>query len=491
MVAATPTVPELIRLVDPVLIQPFRWCSEPVLALWIGSAVLAAVAVLAGLATLRVARAVVGREAHDLTEEARRYQELSMQALRQNDKPAYAACNSIANEAFGRNFLESLGTKEARDVVDLVCRGDRFTFFDVRFNFTAAKATETHFVRPGSDYAIALALAHTLIREDLYDAEFAANWIAGLDEFAAFVQGFTPEFAEQASGVAAATIVQLARDLADAAPHVIVHPGWMTAWRSEDFYLRRALYALNALLGAYEAPGGLVFPKGAGHCGVTLRELAKTVPKPETTERCDGVGTEIKHLGASWGLVQRIPEVAATGTPYPIKGYIVMRHDPMASPPDPDAFLEGLNHLELVVSIDVNWSVTAWHADVVLPECTFLERTDNPIVRSGLKPKLALRQQAMEPRFDSRPRWWIFKQLADRLGFGEHFPYETTGLLETSDWIHPEVAYTLHGFGDVVPDRTRSFNSGFSDVRLAKGQLKTSVGGNCPVTETVISIRTA
>ncbi len=538
----------------------------------------------------------------------------------------YGRCRHLV--AFGRNLLESLGTGEARHVIDLVCRGDRFTFFDVRFNVTASKATDFHVVRPGSDYAIVLALLRVLLREELYDRQFVNDWVTGLEALQEAVAPWTPAEAEVASGVPAEAIVRLARDLAAAAPHVIVHPGWMTAWGENDFYLRRAIYALNALLGTYEAPGGLVFAKGAGDCGVTLRTLAATVPEPEFQLRCDGIGSDIHHLGKGWGLVQTIPEVACTGQPYPIKAYLVMRHDPMASLPNPDRFKTALDCLDLTVSFDVNWSVTGWNADVVLPECTFLERTDNPIVRAGLKPKLALRQQAVEPRFDSRPRWWIYKQLAERLGLGHYFPYETiddylewaladvdgvtpssfeatgevaltdeeiwydrrtglklptpsgkielvssaledagipswaryspgqappdgafrlitgkvavhtqgrttannpilreqcpsnpivinseqghklglsdgdrvvirsngasaTGYLQLCELVHPEVAFTLHGFGDPVPARTRSYQQGFSDVTLARDALKVAVGGNCPVTDTFVTIERA
>ena len=97
-------------------------------------------------------------------------------------------------------------------------------------------------------------------------------------------------------------------------------------------------------------------------------------------------------------MAQILPKAIMESAPYPIRGYIAMRHDPMASLPDPDAFIKAFDKLDLVLAIDVNWSETAWHADVVLPESTYLERTDYVIARSGLKPKLALRRKAVEPR---------------------------------------------------------------------------------------------
>lgn len=61
--------------------------------------------------------------------------------------------------------------------------------------------------------------------------------------------------------------------------------------------------------------------------------------------------------------------------------------------------------------------------------------------------------------------------------------------VRVSPYVHPEIAFMLHGFGDVVQVRTRSFGKGASDVRLMKGKLKVAVGGNCPLFETFITLR--
>ncbi|MBD3166130.1 molybdopterin-dependent oxidoreductase [bacterium] len=539
----------------------------------------------------------------------------------------YKRCKYLLS--FGRNFLEAVGTGEAKNIIDLIERGTTFTHIDVRWTYTGSKATNLYVVKPGSDYAIASAMLHVLIKENLVNREFIADWVNGFDDLAAFARDYTPEFAEQASGMPADAIRRVARDMAEAAPSVLLYPGYMTAWGSNDYYLRRALYAINALLGTYEAPGGMVFPKGPGDVGVKIRQLTGQAPKPEESERFDGIGTTCHHLGKGWGMAQLLPKAILEEDPYPIRGYIAQRHDPLASLPDPAAFKQALEKLDILVSVDVNWSETAWNADVILPECTYLERTDNVIVRKGLKPRLALRQQAVEPRFDSRPRWWIYKQLAKRLGIDEFLPYETieeeidwqlegtgythkdfeetgeikltdeeiwydrkdglkfkkrsgkielqcdeltdcgvpcwapyeappefngdkfrlitgkkavhtqgrttannpllheitpentiyihtsraknlglktgdkitltpeeedkpqTGTLEVTDFIHPDAVFMLHGFGDTVPVRSRSFGKGVKNMQLSTGKLRQTVGGNCPLTDTFVQIAKA
>ena len=154
---------------------------------------------------------------------------------------------------------------------------------------------------------------------------------------------------------------------------------------------------------------------------------------------------EDKHLSADYGLAQMVPYAVLNEDPYPVKAFICYRFDPLSSFPDPEAFKEGLSKLDLLVSIDVNYSHTAWFSDVILPEDTYLERTDPVIVKKGPKPQLWLRRQAVEPKVtNSKPKWWIFKQLAKRLGIGKSFPYET--IEELVEWQLKDMGFTLSDF---------------------------------------------
>lgn len=529
---------------------------------------------------------------------------------------------------FGRNIYESIKTTEAKMVADMQENGGKMICVDVRWNYTAAKSDRFFIIRPGTDYALTLALIHQIIKDNLYNAEFVGRWVTGFEEVKRFTIPYTPEWAEKETGIPEVEIIRIAHEASAAKPAVIFHPGWMTAWFSNDYYLRRAIYTLNALMGSYEVKGGIYMNKKPNEVGLKYKTLIGNVPKAKG-ERFDGVGTKFPHLSDQWGLAQMLPHAILSEDPYPIKAYIVMRHDPMASLPDPDLTREALSKLDLLVSIDVNYSETGWFSDVILPESTFLERTDHVYVRSGsgLKPHLTLIRKAVEPRFDTRGRGEIFKALADRMGVGQYFPYnspeelvawqlegtgytikdfDATGVIEPSkneiwynqenglkfntpsgkveiissmleknnipsfipyespakpaegtyrlvtskvavhtqgrttanigilnelysendlwintneakklgisngdmvevsvegyaknikakltDFIHPEAIFMVHGFGDTVPLRTRSFNKGVSDIRLQRGLLKAPVGGNCPLTECVVTVRKA
>ena len=60
-----------------------------------------------------------------------------------------------------------------------------------------------------------------------------------------------------------------------------------------------------------------------------------------------------------------------------------------------------------------------------------------------------------------------------------------------TDYIHPEVVYTLHGYGREIPLQTRSYKKGLRDNVFMKGLLEVSVGGNCPIANCFVSIKKA
>lgn len=358
---------------------------------------------------------------------------------------------------YGRNILESIGTKEAKDFIDALENGMKFTYFDIRWNYTAAKADRFHIIKPGSDYAVNLGIIHTLISEKLYDAEFVNRWVVGFDELAKFISPYTPEWAEKESGVPAREIVAIAHEMAEVKPAVILYAGWMTAWTEDDYYFRRSIYMIYALLGGYEAKGGLLFNKNEVDAGYKpLKKFVDLVPKVDK-KRFDGVGWKYKHLSADYGLAQMVPHAVLNEDPYPVKAFINYRFDPLSAFPDPEKFKEGLRKLDLLVTIDVNYSHTGWVSDVILPEATYLERTDSVIVKSGPKPSLWMRRKAVEPKFDAKPKWWILKQLADRLGIGQYFPYNS---------VEDIIAFQLQDMGLKLED----FNSK-GTVSLAKDQI--------------------
>jgi len=353
----------------------------------------------------------------------------------------YANCKHLI--LYGRNVFESLRVKQANQIMDMLDKGGKITYIDPRAAGTAMKATRYWAIRPGTDYALNLAIIHTVLRDKLFDAEFVKQWVLGLTELESFVIPYTPEWAAQETGIPAREIIAFAHEIAEDRPAVIFHPGWMVARYLDSFYAVRTIYILNSLMGAFEARGGLFFQKGPVDVGSKgVKALMDTIPKPED-KRVDGCGWKYKHFEAGPGLLHLMYPAILNEEPYPIKAYIAYRHDPLLALPDPETQKKAFDKLDLLVAVDSNYSETAWYADVLLPSATYLEKSSVLATGKGLKPQFQMRKKAVDPRNDAKPDWWIFKSLAERLGAGKHFKFND--IEEFWEW-------QLEGTGVTVAD---------------------------------------
>ena len=328
---------------------------------------------------------------------------------------------------YGRNLFESLEIKAINNLLSAMDKGAKLTYIDPRVSVTASKADRYWMIRPGTDLALNYAMIHTILKEKLYDAVYVRRWVKGLKELQAFVEPYTPEWAEAETGIPAREIVTLAREAAAAKPAVVFHYGYRGAHHTNEIYFRRSLIILNALMGSIEAKGGLFIKKGTKAAGRSdiKKYVDQELPKIKAP-RFDGSGLDRFPIAdASHGNPQMLAHAILNEDPYPIKALIVNRFEPLQSIPASATTRKALDKLDLLVTIDVNFSEIAWYSDVILPESIYLERSDSIQAISWLKPQLVMRRQAVSPRYDTRPGWLIIKQVAQRLDLGKYFPYET------------------------------------------------------------------
>lgn len=345
---------------------------------------------------------------------------------------------------FGRNITESLKVKEARSFMAAVKNGAHITYVDPRVTNTAARATRYWRIKPGTDYALLLGITNYIVNNRLYDEEFVGKWVIGLDELQAFLVPYTPEWAEQETTIPADEIKAFCHEVNADRPRVIFHIGWLYARYRDTFYASRMLCILNALMGNMEQTGGLILPKGPKDAGVKgLRSLAAAVPAV-SDPRCDGCGVIHKHYLSGPGLLHLAYQVIDTGNPYPVKAYIVHRHNPLIALPDPEEQKRILSKLDLLVAVDVNYSETAWFADVILPESSYLERDSMLRTDKGPKPGYSMRRKCIEPINDTRPGWQIYTELAARLGMNAHFAY--TSIEEIWEYQLQDTGFSIEDF---------------------------------------------
>jgi len=329
---------------------------------------------------------------------------------------------------YGRNFFESLQLKPIQALMEARDKGAKITYIDIRSTVTASHADRFWMIRPGTDLALNYALIHVILKENLYDEEFVHKWFSGLKEYRAFVEPHTPEWAEEETGIPAEEIVAFARELSKDKPRVIFNYGYRGANHDNEICFRRSLIILNGLMGSVETKGGLYFkkgPKDAGYGAFKPLTEQEGLPKVDI-QRFDGVGaSKLPVCDPAHGVGSMLPFAILEEDPYPIKAAISNRWDPLLSVPDYNLNKRAFDKLDLIVTIDINFSETAWYSDVILPESIYLERADSLMMANSLKPTIFMRRQCVPPRYDTKPQWEIIKSLAERMGVGQWFPYQS------------------------------------------------------------------
>ncbi|MBI4409283.1 MAG: molybdopterin-dependent oxidoreductase [Gemmatimonadetes bacterium] len=299
-----------------------------------------------------------------------------------------------------------------RIITRAIERGARLVVIDPYLSDTAAKAHEWVPIRPATDGALALALGHVIVRDELYDREFVQKWTVGFDRYRDYIRDKTPEWAEAITSVPAATIERLARELAATKPALVdVWSG--PGQHSNGVQGGRAIAMLNTLVGAWDRPGGMVIPdkRGEKHTEVEPDERAEHTLKQARFDEL-----EKYPLGHKSGVYTRLfSNLAEGGGPYAAKMLMCIFQNPMMSVPGTPIVARALARLETVVVIDTMMSETAMMADYVLPGTVYLERYD---LNSHWVtwPVLGLRQPVVKPLFGQPAEYEVVAALGRRLG---------------------------------------------------------------------------
>jgi thiosulfate reductase/polysulfide reductase chain A len=317
----------------------------------------------------------------------------------------------------GSHLGENAHNSQVQDIIKGLDRGAKLCVVDPRLSNIAAKADHWLAIKPATDLALLLSWIHVIINEQLYDTDYLNSYATGLSELKDAVGDYTPQWAERETEIPAETIAQVARELSSFKPNVVVSGGRFTAWYGDDAQRSRAIAILNALLGTWGRPGGIYLPAQGG-----VPEYPGLPPYPEHRE-------DLPELDGAYPFAfsqttTSIRKAAITGKPHPVKGWIVYGCNLMKTMPDSAETVKAMNSLDLLVAIDiVPNDITRW-ADVLLPECTYLERHDVLSLGKFKNLEIAIRQPAVEPMWESRPSWWITKELAGKLDLASYFPWK-------------------------------------------------------------------
>ncbi|GAB4582362.1 molybdopterin-dependent oxidoreductase [Nocardia sp. IFM 10818] len=233
-------------------------------------------------------------------------------------------------------------------------RGGKFVVVDPRRTRTAKLADEHLFIRPGSDAYLLFGIVHTLFAEGLTDIRVDAQ---GLEEVRTAAAAFPPEAVAARTGVDAATIVRLARELA-AAPTAAVYARIGTCTAEFGTLTQWLVDVVNVLTGNLDSPGGAMFPHGAALGIVRSRPFRPG----RWASRVRGLPEALGELP-----VATLADEILTPGEGQIRAMVTVAGNPVLSAPSGARLDAAFAGLEFMVSVDRYLNETTRHADVILP----------------------------------------------------------------------------------------------------------------------------
>ena len=250
---------------------------------------------------------------------------------------------------------------------DLRKRGGRVVVIDPRRSETAHMADEHHFIRPGADGALLLAMVHTLFDEDRVTLGAATGLVNGLDDVQQAVAAYTPERVAGFCGISAREIRRLALDFADAESAACygrlgtcTQPfGTLASW---------GIDLLNILTGNLDRPGGVMFPSPAA----SYRTLGDDTPFEfgRWASRVSGLPESTNMLPVS-----ALAEEILTPGDGQIHAMIVLMANAVRTTPNSVAMERAFRALDFFVAVDCYINETTHHADLILPTPSHAEQS--------------------------------------------------------------------------------------------------------------------
>ncbi len=341
---------------------------------------------------------------------------------------------------FGSNFYEA--HQGGLHLVSRVIKarydhGAKLVTFDVRLSNTAGRSDEWHQPFPGTEGAIALAMAHVIVRENQIDRAFIDQFVQpGLETIRAWLAPCTPAWAAKLSGISAADITRLALEFARQRPAVAAFTNRGAGAHYNGFNAERAVVMLNALVGSVGKPGGYCY-------GLEEKLSPARYPQPSPIPPKPAIRTDLEDP-PEWPLANRWQKMKVGQVVFDYLRQGRAKLDvylsytiaaPMTWPEGRSTTVDVLKDEKLIpfhACSDVVYSEMAHYADLILPDATYLERWGMDIRNNmELQHFVTLRQPLVTPPAQATSFADSLFEIGRRLGpeqakyfkFGQHVDF--------------------------------------------------------------------
>jgi assimilatory nitrate reductase catalytic subunit len=307
--------------------------------------------------------------------------------------------------------------------------GGRLIVLDPRMTPIARTADLFIPVRSGGDIGVFNGMLHVMIERGWIDREFIAAHTTGWEAVEAAVSRYTPEYAGRIAGVPPAMIVRAAEMWGPADTSFLLHARGI---EHHSKGVDNCMAAINLVVAT-----GRIGRKGCGYAMITGQGNGQGAR--EQGQKCDQLPgardvenpAHRQYIASVWGVDEAsIPHTGLSAVPLveaihagQIKGLLLICFNPAVSLPDGDFVREALGRLEFFAVIDFFLSETARYADIVLPGSLMEEDEGTTTTVEG---RVVHHRQVVAPPAGAREDWRIICDLADRLGAGEKFRYQST-----------------------------------------------------------------
>ena len=306
-----------------------------------------------------------------------------------------------------------------------------------RFSVTASKADQWIPILPGTDGALALGIAHWIIKENQYDRDFINRHTFGFEDWQGMggkihlgfktlvLQEYSPKQVSSLTGIPEETVVQIAREFSSHRPSVAIS-GRGVGMRTNGTYAQMAIDSLNALVGSIDSRGGLLLQRKVPFQKWPSIQKDIIAEKGLSQPRIDGAGD--MPFPFAKDILYSLPEKIKKGEPYPIEVLFFYYTNPVFSLPEPEKFRNAIEKIPFIVSFSPFMDETTLLADLVLPDGTYLERWQDDYAEPGLGfPMFGLRSPAVDKfLYDVRNTGDVLIQIAKEMGgtVDKSFPWK-------------------------------------------------------------------